>query len=658
MAYYRGRRPPPILKPDLSSLSLNDDDNSSNNLLVPPGNAGDEERNGSRKRRALSSVDFATEVAVVIQEGRSKADVDEEVVEKEESETDIGEDFNDEDEDGSGLLLSGSFSFDGETPPHSSNKSSSSSTLIARVGAKIRRLNLTQDDDINDDGAGDDVDNIDDAVGGLAGWFRESSSVKKKKKTKRQSIVVEGGGGARCPPPSPAIGRGERFITNVDCSDLSRRIGMNDRMTTDDVSPRDVINFPSFATKINSPSQPLLHDNDDVIAAAAAGDNYDGKENTGDEYNNNPSPPSSAYKLLPPSSTMKSTKARRRIFDDDLDDKMVVVTEDRPPRSSPPPRPQGLRTLGRANSFLQMFSFSSVSSDTIIEEETTSPVDNTNCKDNVDDFIRRPDYNGGERLINDINMDFAITHPSSPQRPIRNTHHRRYTPASPASGKDDDKCGSDSFSRFVSDFEIVGTLGNGSFGSVYSVRNRTDRRLYAIKAAKREARGLNDRDRMLQEVFALSSLSDKACISSMHIVRYHQAWMEGNRLYIQTELCDGTLLDEMKGGVVIDEQGRYKLLREILLALKLVHESGMIHLDIKPENIFRKSGMYKLGDFGLVSKIENHDDVEEGDSRYMSLELLRGELDDLTKVRHHETHASSNIQFNNKSHVPAIIDTL
>jgi len=52
----------------------------------------------------------------------------------------------------------------------------------------------------------------------------------------------------------------------------------------------------------------------------------------------------------------------------------------------------------------------------------------------------------------------------------------------------------------------------------------------------------------------------------------------------------------------------------------------------KPENIFIKDDQYKLGDFGLVSKIENHDDVEEGDSRYMSMELLSGELDDLTKV--------------------------
>jgi len=250
--------------------------------------------------------------------------------------------------------------------------------------------------------------------------------------------------------------------------------------------------------------------------------------------------------------------------------------------------------------------------------------------DAYDDFIRKPDGS--------VKKDDSVFAMSSPKRPIRNNNHRRYTPASPPDDIDDDDNGgggapTSSFSRFVSDFEVVGTLGDGSFGSVYSVRNRTDQRMYAIKAAKREARGSSDRDRMLQEVFALSALSDKACVSSMHIVRYHQAWMEGNRLYIQTELCDGTLLGQMRGGVPIDEGGRYKLLREILLALDLVHKTGMIHLDIKPENIFIKDGHYKLGDFGLVSKIENHDDVEEGDSRYMSMELLLGELDDLTKVR-------------------------
>ena len=86
-----------------------------------------------------------------------------------------------------------------------------------------------------------------------------------------------------------------------------------------------------------------------------------------------------------------------------------------------------------------------------------------------------------------------------------------------------------------------------------------DRRMYAIKAAKR----------------------DNTSAESMHIVRYHQAWMEGHRLYIQTELCQSTLYEEMRGGEMMEEKRRYKLLREMLLALNLVHKSGMIHLDIK-----------------------------------------------------------------------------
>jgi serine/threonine protein kinase len=44
-----------------------------------------------------------------------------------------------------------------------------------------------------------------------------------------------------------------------------------------------------------------------------------------------------------------------------------------------------------------------------------------------------------------------------------------------------------------------------------------------------------------------------------------------------------------------------------------------------------KNDQFKLGDFGLVSKISYHQDVEEGDSRYMSIELLGGDHADLTK---------------------------
>jgi len=186
-------------------------------------------------------------------------------------------------------------------------------------------------------------------------------------------------------------------------------------------------------------------------------------------------------------------------------------------------------------------------------------------------------------------------------------------------------------SRFSQDFDIIGQLGNGSFGTVYKCLSRLDGCMYAIKAAKRKAKGVADRDRMLKEVYALAALSDQADFAAFHIVRYHQAWMEENRLYIQTELCSSTLLVEMSRGIIKHEKRRYKLMREILLALEFIHRNGMVHLDIKPENIFVKNDQFKLGDFGLVSKTSNGGDVEEGDSRYMSLELLGGDHSDLTK---------------------------
>jgi hypothetical protein len=55
-------------------------------------------------------------------------------------------------------------------------------------------------------------------------------------------------------------------------------------------------------------------------------------------------------------------------------------------------------------------------------------------------------------------------------------------------------------SRFYSDFDVIGELGKGSFGTVFKVLSRLDGCMYAIKAAQRQAKGNADRDRMLKEV--------------------------------------------------------------------------------------------------------------------------------------------------------------
>jgi len=67
--------------------------------------------------------------------------------------------------------------------------------------------------------------------------------------------------------------------------------------------------------------------------------------------------------------------------------------------------------------------------------------------------------------------------------------------------------------------------------------------------------------------------------------------MEDDRLYIQTELCAGTLADDLAQGIMTEPR-RYKVLREILLALEFIHRQQMVHLDIKPVRLWSRLATY------------------------------------------------------------------
>ncbi|GMH25991.1 hypothetical protein Nepgr_027834 [Nepenthes gracilis] len=60
---------------------------------------------------------------------------------------------------------------------------------------------------------------------------------------------------------------------------------------------------------------------------------------------------------------------------------------------------------------------------------------------------------------------------------------------------------------------------------------------------------------------------------------------------------------------------------QIAKALEFVHERGIAHLDVKPDNIYLKNGVYKLGDFGC-DLLDASLPIDEGDARYMPQEIL------------------------------------
>ncbi|XP_063723472.1 uncharacterized protein LOC134851356 isoform X2 [Symsagittifera roscoffensis] len=180
-------------------------------------------------------------------------------------------------------------------------------------------------------------------------------------------------------------------------------------------------------------------------------------------------------------------------------------------------------------------------------------------------------------------------------------------------------------------FEVLSKLGSGSFGEVFKVRDRSSQRLFALKKSRERFRGKLDRQRKLQEVLKLEQTGEHT-----HCVKFVHAWEESNFLFIQTELCSTTLLAltaEGESGCITEGES-WLVLIDMLHALTHLATHKLIHLDIKPDNIFVTFSeetrgevvppVYKLGDFGLMINYEKDamSDAQEGDSRYLALEVL------------------------------------
>uniref|UniRef100_A0A2K6GC35 Membrane-associated tyrosine- and threonine-specific cdc2-inhibitory kinase n=1 Tax=Propithecus coquereli TaxID=379532 RepID=A0A2K6GC35_PROCO len=178
-------------------------------------------------------------------------------------------------------------------------------------------------------------------------------------------------------------------------------------------------------------------------------------------------------------------------------------------------------------------------------------------------------------------------------------------------------------SFFQQNFQRLSRLGHGSYGEVFKVRSKEDGRLYAVKRSMSPFRGPKDRARKLAEVGGHEKVGPHP-----RCVQLERAWEESGILYLQTELCGPSLQQHCEAwGASLPEAQVWGYLRDTLLALAHLHGQGLVHLDVKPANIFLgPRGRCKLGDFGLLVELgtTGASDAQEGDPRYMAPELLQG----------------------------------
>jgi eukaryotic-like serine/threonine-protein kinase len=187
--------------------------------------------------------------------------------------------------------------------------------------------------------------------------------------------------------------------------------------------------------------------------------------------------------------------------------------------------------------------------------------------------------------------------------------------------------------RHVGDrYEVLGPIGAGGYAAVLRVKNRANGREEALKIAAVSPGADPDALQRFREETRIA-----AALDHPSIVRVHASGDDGKVLWYAMELVEGPSLAAGRGRVHGDEEAAH-LAEELLDALAYSHARGVLHRDVKPENVLlAPDGRPKLMDFGIAksadSSVRTKTGFLVGSPAYVSPEQLSGDpLDGRTDV--------------------------
>jgi serine/threonine-protein kinase len=183
-------------------------------------------------------------------------------------------------------------------------------------------------------------------------------------------------------------------------------------------------------------------------------------------------------------------------------------------------------------------------------------------------------------------------------------------------------------------YEVLGLLGRGGFATVYQVRNL---RLQRIEALKVVAGSHDETSEFLRRFEQESRVA--ASLEHPNILKVYDFGHDAGTLWYSMPFVDGpTLTTELRRRGTFEEEAAVRIIVPLLDALEYSHGRGVIHRDIKLDNILldRRDRPY-LMDFGIAktddSLVKTQTGLVLGSPAYISPEQLRGDrLDGRTDV--------------------------
>ncbi len=178
-------------------------------------------------------------------------------------------------------------------------------------------------------------------------------------------------------------------------------------------------------------------------------------------------------------------------------------------------------------------------------------------------------------------------------------------------------------SNIAHKYKFIKLLGQGGMGKTYLCQT-ADHELYAIQRILKSRIGQEITKELISNFYKLQS------INNAYIIKFYELYEEPNSIYIVMEYCSGgEVFDKILSSSKFTEIESANIVSMLLKALQYLHTLGIVHCDVKPQNVMFASNsldsIVKLIDFNLCKfKSEGEDLSPNGTPEYLAPEIIEG----------------------------------